>query len=58
MTTTKTKKNNAVYQVSIPKEIRDRFLAVAKNNNTNGADLLRQFIYKYVSENQQLNLKF
>lgn len=54
---TKVKNNNVLFNIRLDRELKDRFLRVAKENDQDGAKLLRKMIKEYCSSNAQLFLK-
>jgi len=52
-----TNENIVNFNVKMDKDIKDRFVEVAKLNDDNASLLIRKFVKKYLSENSQLELK-
>ena len=44
--------------VNLSREIKDRFLAVAKANDTDGTKLIRQWIKEYLAKNSQTTIEY
>jgi len=45
-----------IYNLKVEKQLRDRFLAIAKHLESDGAKEVRKFMKKYVSDNANLAL--
>ena len=46
-----------MFNIRIDKELKNRFLRVAKNNDEDGTKVIRKMIKEYCSANAQLFLK-
>ena len=44
------------YEIRAPKDLKDAYLAAAKANDRDGAQLIRDFMRDYVKKNQQPDL--
>lgn len=44
------------YEIRIPKSLKEAYLAAAKRNDRDGAQLIRDFIRSYVTQNAQPDL--
>lgn len=44
--------------INLPKEMKERFIAVAKANDTDSSKLIRQFIKDYLTKNSQTTIDF
>ena len=44
--------------INLPKNIKERFIAVAKANETDSSKLIRQFIKDYLAKNSQTKIEF
>lgn len=44
--------------INLPKDIKERFIAVAKANETDSSKLIRQFIKDYLAKNSQQKMEF
>ena len=47
------KKNRVRLNVQIEKDLRDKFIAIARENNTDASKLVRDFVYQYLAENSK-----
>jgi len=45
-----------VYQIKVDKNKKDRFLKIAKMNNTDAAKLIRQFMDDYLKKHSQTTI--
>jgi len=52
----KTNNEKINFNIKMEKDIKDRFLKVAKANDTTAAQLIRHFIKDYISKNSQLSM--
>jgi len=46
------------YTFRVEKDLKDRFIAVCKANDTDSSKELRKFIKQYLAKNSQLSLQF
>ena len=49
------KKNRVRLNVQIEKDLRDKFISIARENNTDASKLVRDFVYKYVKNEEGKN---
>ena len=42
--------------INLPRDLKERFIAVAKANETDSSKLIRQFIKDYLAQNSHLEL--
>lgn len=54
----KEEEKNTNLILKIDKDIKDRFLKVAKNNEETGSSLIRKFIKEYLKEHSQTTMTF
>jgi len=50
--------NKARLNIHIEKDLKDRFLKVAKANDTDASKLIRAFIREYLRKNSQMKITF
>jgi len=51
------KSNMVIFNIKVEDELKERFLRVAKENDTDGSKEVRKFMKEYLSKNSQLSLK-
>jgi metal-responsive CopG/Arc/MetJ family transcriptional regulator len=44
--------------INLPRDLKERFIAVAKENDTDSSKLMRRWIKNYLSENSQTKMDF
>ena len=49
--------NQATITIRVDKDLRDKFVKIAKINDSDASKLIRIFMKKYVSDNSQLELR-
>jgi len=47
------KKNRVRLNVQIEKDLRDKFIAIAREKNTDASKLVRDFVYQYLAKNSK-----